>query len=150
MKILNKLDISMRCRQNPTYACPGQSKKSYLCPIEDGPFVALLDLYFMGGYRDRDDIPSPRTPDAIPGLKCREIACWFDDDFRALDAYCLWKATGKLEMTPRLCREFRKAWCRYYVRLMPLHIKRRPVWMGGFGKWKGVSVGWSKQWGIRP
>mgnify|MGYP001193024438 CR=1 FL=1 len=98
----------------------------------------------MGGIRE--DGAGVRDPKALPGLKCREIAIWFDSDFMALDAYCEWKATGVLRMHPRLCREFRRAWCRYFVRLAP--GGRPPKWLRGYSRWAGVSIEYQRRHGV--
>jgi hypothetical protein len=99
----------------------------------------------MGGMRD--DGFGVRDPNALPGLKCIEIACWFDDDFQALDAYCQWKRTGHLQMTRGLCREFRRAWCRYYARHAPLRVKP-PKWFKGFSRWLGVGIEYQRKHGV--
>lgn len=125
--------------------CRGQDKRSFLCPIQDGPFTDLLDFYFMGGITD--DGPGVRDPKAVPKLKCKEIAIWFDSDFVALDAYCAWKVTGDLWMQPGLCREFRRAWCRYYARLTPPEV-RPPRWFKGFSRWTGASLEYQRQHGV--
>lgn len=88
-------------------------------------------------------------PQAVPRLKAIEIACWFDSDFAALDAYGQWRRTGLLDMTLSLCQQFRRAWCRYYVRFKPLDVKK-PAWLQEQGKWTGISVEWSKTHGVRP
>ena len=99
----------------------------------------------MGGIREEG--AGVRDMQAVPQLKCKEIACWFDDDFRALDIYCEWKRTGVLEMHPRLCREFRRAWCRYFVRMKPLDV-RVPKWLRSNGDWTGVSVEYQRRRGV--
>lgn len=147
-----------RCDFNRKYPCKRQHPKTWLCPIQDPGFLGLLDFYFMGGMHD--EAGGIRDMHAVPQLMCKEIACLFDDDFRALDLYCAWKASRKLEdessiefmrrtfhVTPRLCRQFRRAWCRYFVRFKPLEI-RAPSWLESYGDWKGMSVGYQQQRGI--
>lgn len=99
----------------------------------------------MGGIRDEESGGIGVLD--VPGLKSKEISLWFDNDFHALEIYCEWKQTGYLRMTYQLCREFRRAWCRYYVRLRPAEV-RRPRWMRGWTCWQGASVEWCKNNGV--
>lgn len=152
-----KSERGPRCKYNPKYPCKGQSYRRFLCPIEDGHFTGLLDFYFLGGLSEESK--GVRDPNAIPGLLSLEISSWFDDS-KTLDAYCTWKATEKrrdededrfnkraLRMHPKLCRQFRRAWCRYFVRY-GLPGERKPEWMKGWDCWKGQSVEYQRSWGI--
>lgn len=139
----NRLPIFVQCPHNSRLACKGQNRKTYLCPIQDAGFTAALDFYFEGGIRNEYGAPIPVDPNAVHSLKCIEIATWFDNDFRALEAYCTWKHIGFLSMSPRLCREFRDAWCRYFVRMQPLGVIK-PAWMRGYSKWQCVSIGFQR------
>lgn len=156
--------FTLRCDFNGRYPCKRQHPKSFVCPLQDEDFLRHLDFYFMGGlwdegqepevYHERIDDPAP-----IPKAHCKQIALWFDEDFRALDAYCAWKGSRKwegeseedfnvrvLRMRPSLCRQFRRSWCRYYVQT---HQKRpRPLWMHSIKDWFGKSIEFQRKRGI--
>ena len=132
-----------KCTFRRQLSCKNQPKKGPIfCPIQDDGFTRLLDFYFEGGIKE-NDISGVHDPRAVPRLKCIEIACWFDDDFHALEVYCHWKKTGILRMTSNLCQQFKRAWSRYYVRLKPLNVKR-PKWHREDVKWQGISLGWTR------
>ena len=125
-----------------TLPCWNQSRRAFLCPIEDRRFVRLLDYYFDG--IKSDDIPGVRDPRALKNLKSIEIAVWFDNDFLGLMAWGTYKLTGEIRMTKFLCNEFRKAWARYFVRLKPFGVIA-PKWLGGYSRWAGISMGYQKK-----
>lgn len=137
--------IDIICRYNQRVICKNQHKGVFCCPIQDSRFTALLDFYFEGP--DRSEARGVRDPRAVQNLKQIEIASWFDDDFSALDVYGQWKVSGKLSMTQTICRQFRRAWARYYTRLQPLGQKP-PNWLKGYTKWRGVSLGYQKKFGV--
>jgi hypothetical protein len=160
---LNRLSVfTSNCQFNPRLRCRGQSPKSFHCPLQDDQFTDLLDFYFMGGKRE-DPLPGiiiPRDVQAIPQLQCKQIAVWFDSDFHALEQYCTWKCAisgawetegdvlrRTLGMTYRLCNEFRRAWCRYYVQTQPLEVQK-PRWMRGWEQWRGSSVARAQAHGV--
>jgi len=136
-----------KCTFNGSFACKGQDKKTFLCPIQDARFTGLLDFYCEGGVWEKDAPPGEFDPNAVPRLKSIEIACWFDNDFTALDSYCAWKGSGKLNMTPAMCRQFKVAWARYYVRMRPLN-QRKPKWLKGESSYQGVSLRWARDHGL--
>ena len=143
----NRLGFNtLPCSFNSKMVCSGVTRRTFFCPLHDNLFLDLLDWYFMGGIRDDDT--GPLTIRGVPGLKSKEVSLWFDSDFHALEVYCIWKVTGQFQMTYTLCREFRRAWCRYYVRLKPMDVKR-PRWMRGHECWKGTSIEFCKRYGVQ-
>ena len=157
--------FTQRCDFNGRYPCKRQHPRNVICPLQDEDFLRHLDFYFMGGQWDEDQEPDEvfheriDDPAPIPKAHCKQVALWFDEDFRALDAYCHWKGSRKrrdeteedfnartLGMRPSLCKQFRRAWCRYYIQT---HQKRpRPLWMLGLKVWRGKSIEYQRQHGI--
>ncbi len=129
-----------RCSHNHRMPCHWQP-----CSIDDLRFTRFLDRYCekFGSRPSTDLSGAPGSRDfmrqTIPDLLSLEVASWFDDR-EALERYAAWKDNQTLRMDADICREFRWAWCRWFVRMGPLGV-HRPAWMRGWGEYQRIAIG---------
>lgn len=78
------------------------------------------------------------TPDTLS----LEVSGWFDEH-GTLERFARWRVENRsLRVSRAMCEDFRRAWCRWFVRLQPLGVMR-PRWMRGHDEYKRIAFGYN-------
>jgi len=131
------------CPWNRHEMCGEVHTRKGRCPLLHTQWTKLLDLYL-----ERSNIlKSPNLMVSGQGNPVKaseppwlmlEVPNWFDDpDF--IRIYALYRYSGVLRMSEEVCKGFRAAWARWYVRFRPLDVIR-PRWLRGESRYRRLSV----------
>jgi len=131
------------CPWNSHEMCREVHTRKGRCPLLHTQWTKLLDLYLerSNTLKSKDitlyNPGDPMRSTSLPWLML-EVPNWFDDpDF--IRIYALYRYSGTLAMSRELCKGFRAAWARWYVRLRPLGVIR-PRWLRGESRYRRLSV----------